>query len=232
MKTLIERGHVFVARPPLFKVSQKKQVRYVQKEEEMARELLERGLNTTKLTVVAAQDPTAESTEEPEKLTFEQERLEQLLKILDKLERELVILERRGLTIATLLARLQDGKLPAYRVLLGSQEHWFFTSDEVDAFKNEQRRQGRELVAADEASAGNGENGHKDAFSVQELHEIRAVNSGLEKLNALGLQGADLIPAARVAGREPAPRFFLEHGGREQILPHLRELVPDVRMFG
>ena len=36
MRKLIEDGHVFVARPPLFRVTQKKENRFVQTREEMA----------------------------------------------------------------------------------------------------------------------------------------------------------------------------------------------------
>src|SRR5437764_13014330 len=50
MRVLIEKGHIWVARPPLFKVEQKKNKRYVQTLEGMAHELLERGLDGTKLT--------------------------------------------------------------------------------------------------------------------------------------------------------------------------------------
>ena len=52
MRKLVEDGHIYVARPPLFKVTQKKNVRFVQTAEEMARELMERGLKGTKLTVL------------------------------------------------------------------------------------------------------------------------------------------------------------------------------------
>ena len=36
MRKLVEDGHIYVARPPLFKVTQKKHVRYVQTTEEMS----------------------------------------------------------------------------------------------------------------------------------------------------------------------------------------------------
>src|SRR5262249_24918611 len=39
-------------------------------------------------------------------------------------------------------------------------------------------------------------------------------------------------PAPRIAGREPAPRFFLENADRNLVLPHLRELVAEVRKIG
>src|SRR5205085_11135014 len=51
MLKLLEGGHIFVARPPLYKVTHRKSVRYVQTPEEMNRELMERGLSGTKLTV-------------------------------------------------------------------------------------------------------------------------------------------------------------------------------------
>src|SRR5262249_31119028 len=47
-----------------------------------------------------------------------------------------------------------------------------------------------------------------------------------------GLGSADLVPAPRVAGREPAPRYVLENGDHKRVLPHLRDLVPEVRHLG
>src|SRR5262249_10924204 len=51
MKKLLEDGRIYVARPPLYKVAQKKHVRYVQSIEEMNQELAERGLKDTRLEV-------------------------------------------------------------------------------------------------------------------------------------------------------------------------------------
>lgn len=225
MKKLIEDGHVYVARPPLFKVTQKKNVRYVQTIDEMSRELTQRGLDGTKLTV-------AESKTQ----LFEGDRLKELMMVLDELENNLQIVERRGLSVAAFFGRLKNGELPIYRVHLGGQEHWFFTPQERDAFiKDEQQRLGCELVVADEVTAGNGHaNGHADVYSVQELHEVRHVNSGLKRLgeDKFALGPADLVPAPRIAGREPVQRFFLENGDRRLVLPHLRELVGEVRKIG
>ena len=191
----------------------------------MAQELLDRGLDGTKLTVAPPEGATAEST------IFEGERLKSLMLVLDDLEQSLVILERRGLSVATLLQRIKDGKLPTYRVLLGNHESWFFTEAEVDAFRAEHVKAGRVLMVADD-EAGKIGNGHGEIFSAHELHEVKAVNRGLEKLRAVNLAPTDLIPIPRVAGREPAPRFFLEGDGKQQILPQLRTLVAEVRKLG
>ena len=228
MRVLIEKGHIWVARPPLFKVEQKKNIRYVQTLEEMETELLDRGIDDTKLSVAPPEGTQAAPT------LFEGDRLKSLMAVLDELEKALVILERRGLNIAMLLSKIKEGKLPTYRVLLGNQESWFFSREELDAFHEQQKQEkGSDLFVADE-EAGKTGNGTPpgEVFSVQELHEVKKVNSGLEKLHSVGLQPTDLIPALRVAGREPLPRFFLENDGKQQILPHLRVLGGEVRKIG
>ncbi len=237
MRKLVEDGHIFVARPPLYKVTQRKQVRYVQTLEEMSRELMNRGLAGTRLRIEDAAAPAGTAP-----AVFEGERLGRLVRVLGELEESLVILERRGLNLTSFLARGGPRGLPSFRVLLPGQEHWFHTSAEVDDFRRaEQERLGRDLVVADEAAeaGGNGNghhgNGHAEGplpVTVKELHEVRGINQGLERLGEFGLGAADLVPAPRVAGREPPPRFFLENGDSQRVLTTLRELVPEVKRLG
>jgi len=163
---------------------------------------------------------------------FDGEKLKALMLALDDLEEALSILERRGLNIATLLGRIKDGKLPTYKVTLGNQEHWFFTSEEVDAFRAEHQKKGTQLIVADGEAHKNGNGTPGEVFSFLELHEVKTVNRGLEKLRENKLKPSDLLPAPRIAGREPTPRFFLEYEGKQQILSHLRDLVAEIRKFG
>jgi DNA gyrase subunit B len=232
MRRLIGAKRVYVARPPLYKVEQKKHTRYVQTIAEMNRELLDRGLDGTKLRVMPADGEAVEDAKTP--AAIETDRLRQLMELLDELEHSLLIMERRGLSIPTLLAQIKEGKLPSYRITLGSQVHWRFTIEEVDAFRQKQLDEGRQLIVADDTAKGtNGNgNGHGEIFSVQELHEVKRVNAGLARLAEQRLKPTDLIPVPRVAGREPATRFILEAEGKQQILPHLRELVGEVRKLG
>jgi DNA gyrase subunit B len=239
MPRLVEEGHIYVARPPLFKVAQKKNVRYVQTADEMSGELTNRGLDGTSLTVLRQAGDAGGGQPAPAPVVFSDGRLADLLKVLSELEGALTILERRGLSLIHFFAQAGPAGLPTYRVLLGGHEHWFRGSDEVDRFRREEQdRLGRELVVADETPAhanGNG-NGHGGdpllTFSVQELHEVRAVNRGLEKLREFALGTADLVPAPRIAGRDPEPRFVLQNGDQRRVLPHLRELVGEVRRLG
>ena len=141
------------------------------------------------------------------------------------------------MTLSSFLARKGATGLPTYRVLLAGKEHWFNNSAEVDNFRQtEQARLGRELVVADESperAPSNGQtNGHGESIFVQELHEVRAINRGIEKLGEFGLDGACLLDAPRIAGRDPLPRFSLHSGDVQRTLPHLRDLVPEIRRLG
>src|SRR5439155_8509419 len=103
MRGLIDAGHIYVARPPLFKVTQKKNVRYVQTIEEMSSQLTARGLNGTSLTILPqapgatpAPAPSAsEGRATPAPVVFTGDRLAELLKVLSDLDGALLILERR-----------------------------------------------------------------------------------------------------------------------------------------
>jgi DNA gyrase subunit B len=233
MRKLLEDGHIFVARPPLFKVTQRKQVRYVQTPEEMNRELMTRGLAGTRL-LIRSVVPSGERL-------IEGARLEKLVEVVGELDAALVILERRGLNLGAFLARGSSGPLPLFRVVLGGQESWFARSDEVDRFRlAEQQRLGHDLVVVDDlqigaAGSSNG-NGHTESvgptFFVQELHEVRGINRGLDRLREFQLGVGDLLPVPRVAGREPPPRYLLETGEAKRELATLRVLVAEIHKLG
>src|SRR5258707_13646817 len=131
--SLTERGEFWGPAPPLFKVTQKKQVRYVQTIEAMSQELIGRGLTGTKLDVLAIEPDGAAVSARPA-MQFESERLAQLAGVLSKLEESLLIFERRNMSLPTLLAKATTGTLPSFRVLLQGQEYWLTNAPELDAF--------------------------------------------------------------------------------------------------
>src|SRR5260370_39190981 len=98
MLRLIEHGYIYVARPPLYKVTQKKHVRYVKTAEDMNTELMPRGLQRTRLELLPLKEGTAV-------LTMDRERLEKLTRVLTELEASLQMLERRRPQLAALQGR-------------------------------------------------------------------------------------------------------------------------------
>ncbi|HVK11947.1 MAG TPA: DNA gyrase subunit B [Gemmataceae bacterium] len=218
MRKLIEAGHVYVARPPLYKVTQKKNVRFVKTADDMAAELNRRGLDGTRLLMGER--------------AIDGKQLTDLMDVMDRLEASLVILERRGVTLSAFTAHMKDGALPAWHVKVAGKEHWFHTAEEVTEFRQaESRRLGRELVVDDTEEAAAAADAEM-RFVADEFHEVRGINRALAKLAESGFGAADLMNAPRVAGREPAVRYVLEHGEMRHALANLRELVAEIRHLG
>jgi DNA gyrase subunit B len=240
MPRLVIDGHVYVARPPLYKVTEKKNAHFVQSVDEMEQELISRGLKGTKL---AIHPPPVEGAPEQAPRRLEGGELEALLRLLIRLEKGVSTLEKRGINLASFLTRWGERGLPVYRVVVGGHERWCNTRDEVEAIRQqEQQRLGRELVAGEEAPppAADGSAVPEtpavrlaDTFYEQELHEVRDVNRGIQELNRFGLLPTDLVPQPRVAGREPPVRLRLEYAGdQSRLVVHLRDLVSDIRRLG
>lgn len=238
MRKLIENGHIYVARPPLYKIKRKgsKTTEFVQTAEDMERELINRGLTDTQLTLL----PYGDRAER----VLQGEELARLLRpangqpaLLAFVESQLQILERRGLSLSTLLPKLTEHGLPVYWVRLGRQEQFFHTAQEVDAFRTQQeKRLGRSLVLADTvsdtASAAQAASKADDQFERKELNEVRALNRLLPRLAEFGLTLHDLVPLPRIAGREPPERFVLTNSETRRSLPHLRDLLAEIRRIG
>jgi len=234
MRRLVEDGHVYVARPPLYKVTHKKEVRFVQTRDEMVKELMTRGLQGTVLHVQAhAGRPNRD---------ISGEELQRLLAPLNDAEAAVVNLERRGHTLESFLQRARDGLLPSYHVRFAGKEYWFHTPAEVDAFRLEQSaRLGKELVLGNDVTApppGPGQPGPTDPpsaveqYTQDDWHEVRTLNRVFARLKESGFEPGDLVPLPRVAGREPPVRFVVEHADTRRELPHLLTLVAEIRKFG
>jgi DNA gyrase subunit B len=236
MRKLVEDGHVFVARPPLYKVTQKKESRFVQTREEMTKELTARGLKGTELIVQprTVLDSATGSTPANGTRIVSGDDLARLVPILSEAETAVQSMERRGHTLDEFLHRAKDGLFPAYHVRFGGHEFWFHSTDEAAAFRTEQAQKlGKELVLVSDLTAPP-EAGVDPAtrYAQDEWHEVRALNRAITKLRGMGFEPGDLVPLPRVAGREPPVRFVLEHDGSRKDLAHLRELVQEIRRFG
>ena len=109
MRDLVAGGHIYIAQPPLYRVIQRKQVRYVQTHQAMMTELISLGMSGTRLTV------KADST------MFTAEVLQKVCDLVSLMEAPLELLERRGIDIRYLLKYNagEKSRLPRYRVLSG-----------------------------------------------------------------------------------------------------------------
>ncbi len=217
MYELVRAGYVYVAQPPLFRVRRKKEVFYVQTEEEMKRLLLESGLDGAVLETSGGQ-------------RIEGEQLRRLCQVLGAMEEPLLTLEKRGINLRDHAARRdpQTGRMPIFHVYAGLEEHWFFSRQELEEFLAKHSPKGGNGAGSTEGASS--EEGSASHYRVVELHEVRSLNSQLSELRQLGFDIDALIPQERTGVTDPP--FRLRRGDYAAELESLRELVPAVRTAG
>lgn len=224
MYDLVANGHVYVAQPPLFRVRTKKETYYVQTEEEMKAQLLEKGLS--------------DAVFEPgDGRQIQGEQMQQLCYTLAAMEDALLALERRGISLKDHARRAdpETGKLPVIHVLLGRRELWFRGRVTLEQFLKEQEAKTGAELAVDDEMLGEESNGEEARSSqrhlhITELHEVRTINSGLKELGEWGFDIQSLIPQDRTG--EENPRYTLRRGESASGLEDLRALLPAVRAAG
>jgi len=222
MYPLVNQGYIYIAQPPLYRVRHKKEVRYVQTEEEMKAQLLELGL--------------ADAVFEPgDGRVIAGAQMEKLCRTLAALEESLVALERRGISLRAHAARRDPvtGRLPVYHVLIGAEEHWFSTREQMESFLSRQQQAQAQGEQPPEHSAGEAaphDDEERGRAHIVELHEVRSINNQLAQLREMGFDIDALIPQERTGTEEP--RFRFRRGDTVVGLEDLRGLLAAVRAAG
>jgi DNA gyrase subunit B len=232
LRELVQQGCVYIAQPPLFKVTQKKSVRYVQTGEAMNSELLDLGAAGTSLEFDNGEH-------------FDGDRLKKLIDLIGPIEEPFETLERRGIALEWLAAHhaTPEGLLPRYRAYVGRNEHWFAGQPERDKFlAEEEAKRGEQFEIADDetvsaaAQSEPGRNGHPEPaqesrLQVVELHEVRIINHVLEALKPFGIGLKDFIPAGNRNGEPYYPKH-IRNDDATLPLSSLRDLLPKLRKIG
>ena len=217
MYHLIEQGHVYVACPPLFRVKHKRKTYYVQTEEEMRRQLLDRGLEDT-------------SFDNNDGIVVAGDDMRRLCLTLASMEDAILALERRGVNLRAHSNRMTpDGKLPVYQVIIGNRQEWFVNQKDKNEFiKKYEQESGQAVTLTDENSSDAEED--QNSMRVTEFYEVRTINSGLSELSEFGFDIEAMLPIERT-GMEEA-RYLLRRGDSETGVEDLRGLVGAVRAAG
>ncbi len=234
MPKLVDGGHLYVAQPPLYMITQRKERRYVREEMEMQEILMANGLKDAVLQVLE-DGPTIEG-----------DRLKTLVDIMLILENGLRTFGRRNLSLAKLIAQAsvdvpqdhpQHGLLPLFMVRKGGETLWAQDAVEAEALSGGAGNQlepaeGSDLSSEAPEAESPQEHSDRDRNIVIELHELRGVNRQLTRLrDEYGLTAAMLLPH-EVTGDEPPPRFDYRKGEEHHVLNDLRGLAPLVRRLG
>ncbi len=126
MPELVEKGHLYIAQPPLYRVTRKKISRYIHSEREMDNYLLKLGISDVHLRLASHSEPLAK------------EKVEALLETILEVETFIAAIERKGIPFREFLqSRDAEGKFPQYQVKIGDQLKFVYSAGEFAKFKEE-----------------------------------------------------------------------------------------------
>lgn len=126
MPALIENNFIYIAQPPLYKVTRKKVGRYIHSEKEMDDYLLKLGTSDINIKLSAHPD------------SVPKEQISHLLETVLELEILIASIERKGIPFREFLeARDVNGRLPRFQTKIGDQFKFVYSEDEFEKLKLE-----------------------------------------------------------------------------------------------
>ena len=224
MKPLVEQGCVYVAQPPLYLLSKGRRGEYVNDDTGLNDRLRRWGLAGTQLKLCNGQDRQVEGG-----------ALAELIELLEDIEAEAAVLERRGLDLEPFMRRHREpetGALPILRATLDNEEHFFYSQEEVEAFRRTAEERLGQVEVGDEEDATETV-GPK--MVVVELRESERLAALFNKLAEHGLTLEDYFAerTESVSGELPPAKFILESSGQDDLdLDNLAGVVPGIRQIG
>ena len=228
MPLLIEKGHIYIAQPPLYKVKRKSREEYVYDDRAMQLMLITLGIEGARLVINWG---AGKSTE------LVANEVKELLGLCERLEAHASVLSRRGIRLADYLLLRRDGGFPVYRVRAGGEAQYLYSEDELRAFLDAQTQQAGEVEIVEENGAGASadEESEEDipvpaaAAPVQiiEIHEAREVRKTIEQLEEIGFTIEDFL-----RDEEGPPTYQVITDDATKEVCSLREILPAIREIG
>ena len=186
MPQLIKQGFMYIAQPPLYQISRKKRIEYIDDDLSLNRILIQLGTEDVRLHNVA------------DDKVLTQKQLSEVLELLDQLDKYVRALRRHGGDFGEFIEKrdAKTGELPNHivKVRSGNAEvvHYFHTESELAQFSaanTDLRLFGAEEASETENGNGNGADKTKPVRRAKhvELHESKTIVDLLGKLTKKGL---------------------------------------------
>ncbi|MBF8262625.1 MAG: gyrB [Parachlamydiales bacterium] len=221
MPALIENGFVYIARPPLYRVTRKKTSQYIHSEKEMDEYMLKLGMSDLAIRPFGAKD------------SLEKERAEKLMETIVDFEGFIGSIERKGVPFRDFLAaRTESGLFPRYQVSIGEKTQFVYTEEDLLALKKDnedfQRKTHEETLASIPPEEVTEE---MKAFvpktlAFVELFDPHRFALYHDKLSSFGIQFDQYMVSS-------GPLFdLIEEGNKTTTYHTLRELIDAVRVNG
>jgi DNA gyrase subunit B len=178
MKDLVEKEHIYIAQPPLYRVKRGKKEQYISTEKEMKEFLIDQGTEGIEVECVDG------------KKTMTQKKLKDLLELLIRLEKLASGIERRGVKLSKYLTLQQQktNKLPVYRAKVEGEYIYLYSDDELAKLR---AKSGAEQELEMEGDEKSDHDEKAETVAVQEFYEAREIEKIAKEIAKFSLDIAD-----------------------------------------
>ncbi|MGE4575194.1 DNA gyrase subunit B, partial [Parachlamydia sp.] len=219
MPGLVENNYIYIAQPPLYRVTRKKTSRYIHSEKEMDDYMLELGLSDIKIKL--------KDTE------LDAERMQELIRTLLEVESFVSRIERKGVSFREFLAsKNEEGRLPRFQVNLLKGSQFAYSIKEFEVLKQndeeEQQQRHKETLASIPESEITEEmrTFRPTRFNFIELYEDISLQGLVGRLNSFGFDlNHYLIADGHLLD-------IIEDGGKSTPFSTLGEVLAFIRENG
>ena len=209
MPQLIEKGYVYIAQPPLYKIKRKKQERYIDNDRHLTQVLIEMGIEDVRLLNLDGSP------------ALEDGKMAEVLRILEEVEHVAAAMARKSIDFDDYVGRYDAAanRLPLYRVRVVPPGGDVENQEIHLAFSDEEMRRIREAAEARMGPLDPAQ------FKWDELHQAPGLVKQFAQLQARGFGIATLL-------RNGAPIYEAEVDGKKVPIYALGDLLQLVREVG
>ena len=219
MLPLLEKGHIYIAQPPLFKIKMGKKEMYLDNEDELDAFLLEQGLEGAAINRVTKGKPVQK---------VDSAQLKNIVRWFTELESLRKKLAKKGLSWEDLAGFRKSGKMPIYRLdREGEQPLYVFTEKEWKVVKAAYLKERQARIHAEKQASGEELLDVADEElgpEVKELWEIPKIEELLKKLEGAGLDLTD--------GGDKKSAYQVVSGDREKDAADFDGLLEVIKELG
>jgi DNA gyrase subunit B len=232
MPALVENEFIYIAQPPLYRVTRKKTSRYIHSEREMDEYLLQLGTSDVKMRWKGEME------------VFSEERLKELIALTMDVETFISRMERKGVSFRQFLSsKNAEGIYPRFQLNLEDKMHFAYSPNELEDLKKAYEETQKREHAATLASIPPEEIDEEMRIfrpvrlHFTELYEEAHLSALLSRLQAFQIDfchyasSLDGVHLDKQASQEPLC-VLIEEGGREVPCQTLREIMEFLRANG
>lgn len=222
MPELIEKGNIFIAQPPLYKVKRKKRQEYIFDDKELQKSLISMGA-----------DEAVVETCDKEPLRLSGDKLKRFLGLLEKMEEynwhftKKKQQSKMGISFKEYLEKKLNGNYPMFKAVCDGQEKYLYSDEELNnLIKQQQKEKGKDIEVEDvDVTKGTAD---KDSIERLEFPESREIENTVRMIEKEGIRAEDFFKESE----NGTPRANLIYDDTKLDIYSLSELLPKIKEAG